>query len=107
MNEENNFYPAIHTLATDKIEAKLVNIMFSIEDAKKALKNRIYGGITEEEQRLILDSEQKEKEIYEYILDALDNLDGTNFSMFPDRPGYTGVGFDRAIDILQDNAHTQ
>jgi hypothetical protein len=107
MNEENNFYPAIHTLATDKIEAKLVNIMFSIEDAKKALKNRIYGGITEEEQRLILDSEQKEKEIYEYILDALDNFNNTNLSMLPGRSGYTGVGFDRAIDILQDNAHTQ
>ncbi len=74
MNEENNWDPAIHTLATDKIQAKLVNLMFSIEDAKKALKNRIYGGITEEEQRLMLDGEQKEKEIYEYILDALDQV---------------------------------
>tara|TARA_Y100000385_G_scaffold234374_1_gene247628 strand:+ start:560 stop:799 length:240 start_codon:yes stop_codon:yes gene_type:complete len=74
MNEENNYDPAIHTLATDKIQAKLVNLMFAIEDAKKALRNKIYGGITVEEQRLILDSEQKEKEIYEYILDALDNF---------------------------------
>ena len=73
MNEENNYDPAIHTLATDKIQAKLVNLMFAIEDAKKALRNKIYGGITVEEQRLILDSEKKEKEIYEYILDALNN----------------------------------
>lgn len=73
MNEENNFDPSIHTLATDKIQSKLVNLMFAVEDAKKALRNGIYGGVTEEEQILILRSEQKEKEIYEYILDALDN----------------------------------
>ena len=73
MNEENNFDPSIHTLATDKIQSKLVNLMFSIEDAKLALKNQIYGGITVEEQRLMLDGEKREKEIYEYILDALDN----------------------------------
>ncbi len=73
MNEENNFDPSIHTLATDKIQSKLVNLMFSIEDAKRALKLKIYGGITVEEQRLILDGEQKEREVYEYILDALDN----------------------------------
>ena len=73
MNEENNYDPGIHTFATDKIQSKLVNLMFAIEDAKKALKNRMYGGVTEEEQRLILDSEQKEQQIYEYILDALDN----------------------------------
>ena len=74
MNEENNWEPSTHWLATDKIQSKLVNLMFSIEDAKKALKNGIYGGITEEEQRLILDGEQKEKEIYEYILNALDSF---------------------------------
>ncbi|MDG1314408.1 MAG: hypothetical protein P8P29_02650 [Flavobacteriaceae bacterium] len=74
MNEENNWEPSTHWLATDKIQSKLVNLMFSIEDAKKALKNGIYGGITEEEQRLILDGEQKEKEIYEYILDALEQF---------------------------------
>ena len=73
MNEENNFDPSIHTLATDKIQSKLVNLMFSIEDAKKALKTKVYGGITVEEQRLILDGEKREKEIYEYILDKLDN----------------------------------
>ena len=74
MNEENNWEPSTHWLATDKIQSKLVNLMFSIEDAKKALKLKIYGGITEEEQRLILDGEQKEKEIYEYILNALDSF---------------------------------
>lgn len=73
MNEENNFDPGIHTFATDKIQAKLINLMFAIEDAKKALKNKMYGGITEEEQVLILRNEQKEKQIYEYILDALDS----------------------------------
>ncbi len=73
MNEENNYDPSIHTLSTDKIQSKLVNLMFAVEDAKKALKSGIYGGVTEEEQILILRSEQKEKEIYEYILDVLDN----------------------------------
>ena len=73
MNEENNYDPGIHTFATDKIQAKLLNLMFAIEDAKRALKNRMYGGVTEEEQILILRNTQKEQEIYEYILDALDN----------------------------------
>ena len=74
MNEENNYSPAIHTFATDKIQAKLINLMFSIEDAKRALKNRMYGGVTEEEQILILRNTQNEQEIYEYILDALDQV---------------------------------
>ena len=73
MNEENNYDPGIHTFATDKIQAKLLNLMFAIEDAKRALKNRMYGGVTEEEQILILRNKQKEQQIYEYILDALDN----------------------------------
>ena len=73
MNEENNYDPGVHTFATDKIQAKLINLMFAIEDAKRALKNRIYGGITKEEQELILRNEQKEQQIYEYILDALNN----------------------------------
>jgi hypothetical protein len=73
MNEENNYDPGVHTFATDKIQAKLINLMFAIEDAKKALKNKMYGGITEEEQILILRNEQKEQQIYEYILDALNN----------------------------------
>jgi septum formation inhibitor-activating ATPase MinD len=74
MNEENNHDPSIHTLATDKIQSKLINIMFSIEDVRKALKLKMYGGITEEEQILILETEKKEKRIYEYILDALDTF---------------------------------
>ena len=74
MNEENNFDPSLHTLATDKIQSKLVNLMFSIEDVRKALKTKIYGGITHEECELVLKSEKKEKQIYEYILDALDTF---------------------------------
>lgn len=73
MNEENNWEPSTHWLATDKIQSKIVNLMFAVEDAKKALKWGIYGGITKQEQELILRNEQKEKEIYEYILDALNN----------------------------------
>ena len=73
MNEENNYEPAIHTFATDKIQSKLVNLMFSVEDTKKQLKTGIYGGVTKEELEMVLDSEKREKEIYEYILDALDN----------------------------------
>ncbi len=73
MNEENNYDPAIHTLATDKIKSKLVNLMFAVEDTKKQLRTGIYGGVTKEELEMVLDSELREKEIYEYILDALDN----------------------------------
>jgi len=73
MNEENNYEPAIHTFATDKIQSKLVNLMFAIEDTKKQLRTGIYGGVTKEEMEMVLDSELREKEIYEYILDALDN----------------------------------
>ncbi len=73
MNEENNYEPAIHTFATDKIKSKLVNLMFSVEDTKKQLRTGIYGGVTKEELEMVLDSEKREKEIYEYILDALDN----------------------------------
>ena len=73
MNEENNYNPSIHTLATDKIQSKLVNLMFSVEDTKKQLRTGIYGGVTKEELEMVLDSELREKEIYEYILDALDN----------------------------------
>ncbi len=73
MNEENNYDPAIHNLATDKIKSKLVNLMFAVEDTKKQLRTGIYGGVTKEELEMVLDSELREKEIYEYILDALDN----------------------------------
>ena len=73
MNEENNYEPAIHTFATDKIQSKLVNLMFSVEDTKKQLRTGIYGGVTKEELEMVLDSELREKEIYEYILNALDN----------------------------------
>ena len=73
MNEENNYDPSIHTLATDKIKSKLVNLMFSVEDTNKQLRTGIYGGVTKEELEMVLDSELREKEIYEYILDALDN----------------------------------
>ena len=72
MNEENNYNPSIHTLATDKIQSKLVNLMFSIEDTKKQLRTGIYGGVTKEEMEMVLDSEKRERQVYVYILDALD-----------------------------------
>ena len=72
MNEENNYDPGIHTFATDKIQAKLLNLMFSIEDTKKQLRTGIYGGVTKEEMEMVLDSEKRERQVYEYILDALD-----------------------------------
>lgn len=72
MNEENNYNPSIHTLATDKIQSRLVNLMFSIEDTKKQLRTGIYSGVTKEEMEMVLDSEKRERQVYEYILDALD-----------------------------------
>tara|TARA_R100001509_G_scaffold116423_1_gene71271 strand:- start:30 stop:269 length:240 start_codon:yes stop_codon:yes gene_type:complete len=74
MNEENNYDADVHILATDKIQSKLVSLMFSIEDVSKALKTKIYGGITQQECELLLTSEKKEQKIYEYILDALDTF---------------------------------
>ena len=74
MNEKNNYNPALHTLATDKIQSKLVMLMFSVEDTKKQLKTGIYGGVTRSEMEMVLNSEKREKEIYEYILDALDKV---------------------------------
>ena len=71
MNENNND-PALHTLATDKIQSKLVMLMFSVEDTKKQLRTGMFGGVTREEMEMVLNSEKREKEIYEYILDALD-----------------------------------
>ena len=70
---ENNYEPGIHTFATDKIQSKLVNLMFSVEDTKKQLRTGLYGGVTKEEMEMVLDSEKREKQIYEYILNALDN----------------------------------
>ena len=52
MNEENNYELGIHTFATDKIQSKLVNLMFAIEDTKKQLRTSIYGGVTKEETSL-------------------------------------------------------
>ena len=72
MNEKNNINPDTHWLATDKIQAKLVNLMFSIEYTKKQLRTGIHSGVTKEEMEMVLDSELREKEIYEYILDSLD-----------------------------------
>jgi RNase P/RNase MRP subunit p29 len=54
-------------------QAKLVHLMFAVEDTKKQLRTGIYGGVSKEEMEMVLDSEIREKEIYEYILDALDN----------------------------------
>ena len=72
MNENNND-PALHTLETDKIQSKLVMLMFSVEDTKKQLRTGMFGGVTREEMEMVLNSEKREKEIYEYILDKLDN----------------------------------
>jgi len=63
MNEENNYDPGIHTSATDKIQSKLVNLMFAIEDTKKQLRTGIYGGVTKEEMEMVLDSEKREKQL--------------------------------------------
>ena len=62
----------IQWLAKDKIQAKLVMLMFSIEDTKKQLKTGNFGGVTRAEMEIVLSSDKREKEIYEYILDALD-----------------------------------
>jgi hypothetical protein len=57
--------------ATDKIQAKLVQAMFDREDAKKILRTKIYGGVTREENEMILDGIKTDIEVLEYILDSL------------------------------------
>ena len=57
--------------ATDKIQAKLVQAMFDREDAKKILRTKIYGGVTREENEMILDGIKTDIVVLEYILDNL------------------------------------
>ena len=56
---------------TDKIQAKLVQAMFDREDTKKILRTKIYGGVTREENEMILDGIKTDIEVLEYILDSL------------------------------------
>ena len=46
--------------------------MHVIRNTKKQLRTGIYGGVTKEETEMVLDSEKRERQVYEYILDALD-----------------------------------
>ena len=57
--------------AIDKTHAQLINAQFAVEDSKRDLKIGLYGGVTKEEQELIFEGYKTEVQVYEYILNKL------------------------------------
>ena len=58
----------IHNRASDKAFAKMSMLTFEITDNKTSLMTGNYGGdITEDEMRMILDSNKVELKVWEYI----------------------------------------
>ena len=57
--------------AIDKTHAQLINAQFAVEDSKRDLKTGMYGGVTKEEQELIFEGYKTEVQVFEYILNKL------------------------------------
>ena len=57
--------------AIDKTHAQLINAQFAVEDSKRDLKTGLYGGVTKREQELIFEGYKMEVQVYEYILNKL------------------------------------
>jgi len=63
----------IHNRASDKAFAKLSMLTFEITDNKTSLITGNYGGdITEEEMRMILDSNKVELKVWNYIAELIE-----------------------------------
>jgi hypothetical protein len=63
----------IHNRASDKAFAKLSMLTFEITDNKTSLMTGNYGGdITEEEMRMILDSNKVELKVWNYIAELIE-----------------------------------
>ena len=63
----------IHNRASDKAFAKMSMLSFEITDNKTSLMTGNYGGdITEEEMRMILDSNKVELKVWNYIAELIE-----------------------------------
>jgi len=63
----------IHNRASDKAFAKLSMLTFEITDNKTSLMTGNYGGdITEQEMRMILDSNKVELKVWNYIAELIE-----------------------------------
>jgi hypothetical protein len=63
----------IHNRASDKAFAKMSMLTFEITDNKTSLITGNYGGdITEEEMRMILDSNKVELKVWNYIAELIE-----------------------------------
>jgi hypothetical protein len=63
----------IHNRASDKAFAKMSMLTFEITDNKTSLMTGNYGGdITEEEMRMILDSNKVELKVWNYIAELIE-----------------------------------
>lgn len=63
----------IHNRASDKAFAKMSMLTFEITDNKTSLMTGNYGGdITEDEMRMILDSNKVELKVWNYIAELIE-----------------------------------
>jgi hypothetical protein len=62
----------IHERASDKAFAKMEMLFFEIGSNKLELKSGSYGGITEEEMIMVLESNQAELEVWKYIAELIE-----------------------------------
>jgi len=62
----------IHERASNKAFAKMEMLFFEIGSNKQELKSGSYGGITEEEMIMILESNQAELKVWKYIAETLE-----------------------------------
>ena len=65
---------AIHNLACNKANARIVYLQFDIESLKRDIKSKITGGITMQELKDVHKGTIKELEIWRYIYKILNNI---------------------------------
>ena len=61
----------IHILAFNKISAQVVVQELRVQDAQRNLALGLHGGVTEEEQEMVVRLEKKELEVFQYILESI------------------------------------
>ncbi len=61
----------IHILAFNKISAKIMAQELKIQEAQRSLEQGLYGGVTKEEQEMVVRLEKKELEVFQYILESI------------------------------------
>ena len=61
----------IHILAFNKISAQVVVQELRVQDAQRNLALGLHGGVTKEEQEMVVRLEKKELEVFQYILESI------------------------------------